>query len=80
MSPATKEEYSKLTECKTKIEYLEVELKEIKQALADHVKEEKEKKERITDRRLAVYLALSSITGGLAVGLVLLVIQKLFGA
>jgi hypothetical protein len=63
MSPISKKELVTLTECRTKIEHLEEIAKELKQDLTQLRKERKEDQQRISDRRLTIYLALSSILG-----------------
>lgn len=68
-----------ITECATKIRYLEETVKEIKQELRDLRIEKNKHKERISDRRLATYLAIASIIGGFVGGIVLLIIQKALG-
>ena len=64
MSPfKSKRDIVILTECATKIEHLEEAVKELKQELAELRRENKKDKERISNRRLAIYLALASIFG-----------------
>jgi len=65
MSPMSKKEYGTLTECATKIKHLEDVVNELKQEIAELRKERKETQNRISDRRLAIYLALASFLGAL---------------
>lgn len=62
MSPASRREFEILTECKLKIAYLEGSLKELRSELSERRKEKKSEKERISDRRLTIYLAIASIS------------------
>jgi chromosome segregation ATPase len=65
MSPlSSKRDIVVLTECATKIEHLEETVKELKQELSELRKEKKENKNRISDRRFAIYLLIASILGG----------------
>ena len=67
MSPAKKEEWAKVVECETRIRHLEETVKELKQELRNKRKEEVEGKRYISNRRLALYLCIASIFGGIAV-------------
>ena len=68
-----------LTECYTKINYLEETVKELKQEIADIRKEKKHESERISDKRLAIYITTATIVSGFVSGAVLLIIQWAFG-
>ena len=63
MSPVSRKELVTLTECRVRIEHLENTITELKQELAELRKERKENQQRLSDRRLAIYLTLSSILG-----------------
>jgi hypothetical protein len=65
MSPLSKKELVTLTECATKIQHLEEAVRELKQEVGGLRKEKKESRQRISDRRLAIYLTAASILGGL---------------
>lgn len=68
-----------LIECHTKINYLEGTVKELKQELADVRKEKTHENERISDKRLAIYLASASIVTGFVSGTVFLIVQWALG-
>ena len=70
MSPATKEEWAKITECNLRIQHLEEVVKELKQELRNQRKERVESERYISNRRLAIYLAVASILGGCAVKII----------
>lgn len=65
MSPILKEDLLvTITECTTKIQRIEDDIKELKQQLKDQRKEKIESQRRISDRRLTIYLAIAAIFGG----------------
>jgi F0F1-type ATP synthase assembly protein I len=68
-----------LVECHTKINYLEEDVKELKLELADIRKEKTHEKERISDKRLAIYLASATIVSAFVTGIVILVMQWALG-
>jgi len=70
MSPMNKEEWGQLRECTTRIQHLEETIKDLKQEIMDLRKEKKETQNRISDRRLAIYLAFASIIGGVVVAII----------
>lgn len=65
MSPASKEEWAKITECITRIQYLENSVKELKQELRNQRKEKVETQRYISNRRLGFYLAIASFLGAI---------------
>ena len=74
MSPASKNEIAKITECDIKIKYIEQHLKELKQDLRKHVEGETETKRYISNKRLVIYLAIASILSGIITKLLDLII------
>ena len=67
MSPASKKELTKLIECDIRIKHLEETVKELKQELRNKREESVEGKRYISNRRLALYLCIASIFGGIAI-------------
>lgn len=78
MTPATKDEFAKITECYTKIQHLEEAVREIKEELKTRKKEEVETQRYISNRRLALYLTIASILGGIVVKLLELLVTSFF--
>ena len=78
MSPASKEEWATIKECSVKISHLEDAFKELKQELRNERKEKVETRRHISNRRLAIYLALASIFGGVIVKILDLIACYLF--
>ena len=70
MSPASKNEYAKITECYTRIGFIERQLKELKEDLRKQTEQEIEKKRYVSNKRLAIYLAIASILGGIMLTIV----------
>lgn len=63
MTPASRKELITLTECRIKISHLEGSINDLRTELRTSIKEKKSEKERLSDRRLTIYLTLSSILG-----------------
>ena len=77
MTPATKSEFAKITECYIRIQYLEQQIKDLQEALQRQKESETQTQRYISNRRLMIYIAIASITGGTLVKLLELVWQKL---
>jgi dynactin complex subunit len=76
-SLSSEEKWAVVIECKTRIEYLEETVKELKQELKNHEKEDVKTQRYISDRRLAIYLAITSILSGFAIMLIELLLPHL---
>lgn len=63
LSPANKEEYATIKECVVKIKHLEESLKDLKQEARNRIKEKVDTQRYISNRRLAIYLAIASFLG-----------------
>jgi hypothetical protein len=59
--PLSRRDIERLTECATKIAHLEETIKDLRQEVADLREEKKEHKERVIDRKLALYLGIAAI-------------------
>lgn len=77
MTPASKNEFAKITECDTRIKHLEKDLKELKEDFKSHIKEETETKRYVSNKRLAIYLAIASIFGGIITATVIKLLDLL---
>jgi len=71
MSPLSREDLViKITECITKIQHLENDVKELRKEVRNRKKENVESQRYISNRRLAIYLVIASIFGGIIVEVV----------
>ena len=61
----SKKELIKITENRTNIKHLEQAIREMKKEIKDLRKERVENQRFISNRRLAIYLAIASILGGI---------------
>ncbi len=75
--PASRKDIEDLAICKTKIEHIEESIKELKEQISEQIKEKNHKEERISDRRLAIYLAFASILGAAIIEAIQLAITYL---
>ena len=67
MSPASKLDELEIVKCSVKIEHLEETIKELKQELRNQRRQKIETQRQITNTRLAIYLTIASVIGGIMV-------------
>lgn len=71
MSPLSREDLViKLTECVTKIQHLEETVKELKENLRNKTKDKIESKRYISNKRLAIYIGIASVSVNIMVEVV----------
>jgi len=77
MATASKSEWAVITECKTRITHLEENIKELKEELKNHKKEGVETQRYISDRRLALYIGITSAVASFSGGFIVWLLQRI---
>jgi|GEM_PF-3421156 septal ring factor EnvC (AmiA/AmiB activator) len=79
MSPVSRKEeiWGEITRCATEIQNIKDDIKDLTQQLVELRKERKDDKNRMSDRRLAIYIGIASFLSAIAGSVITWVLTKL---